>query len=653
MQRLHFACSNGREAANREDDMETYQTREFRRRRKFVRGLAFVISFLVLLILVALGALVAYRTIHPADEGMIRQSLYLTMRDGVKIAIDVWLPKGLQEGGRLPALLHQTCYYRAIEYYWPFGLFLPNDALEVVWPGIRRRFVTHGYAWVDVDVRGTGASYGCQTGLYPQEQVKDATEIVDWIIRQPWSDGQVGAFGISFDGGAAEMVLADKHPAVKAIAPTFTGFDVYSDLAFPGGVYFEWGSRAWAEAQRKLDQNTFGELLPWPNRLLFRGVRPVDGNQGRSMLAEAIRDHANNIDVYKATLGVTYRDDTFTYDWSSSIPSNSPYTYAEDIEASGTAIYSYTGWFDGAYAHAGIKRFLTLHNPGSKLTIGPWDHEGQFNLSPTIRSKADFDHVAELLRFFDYHLKGLITGIADEPPIRYYTMVEDKWKFASTWPPPAERVRYYFSAANSLTRDAPTVVKGDDTYQVDYFAGTGNLTRWNGLVDSLPSADIYPDRNEQDRKLLTYTSVSLDRDLEITGHPVITLYISSTALDGNFFAYLEDVDEQGHVTYVTEGMLRAIHRKLSYAPSPYQDVVPYHTFHRQDGKLLVPDKVTELIFDLEPTSYLFRQGHSLRVAVAGADRDHFFVPPGKPPTLRVYRNREHGSCIELPVVPHR
>jgi len=115
--------------------------------------------------------------------------------------------------------------------------------------------------------------------------------------------------------------------------------------------------------------------------------------------------------------------------------------------------------------------------------------------------------------------------------------------------------------------------------------------------------------------------------------------------------YLEDVHPSGEVTYVTEGQLRAIHRKLSNEEPPYKTPVPYRTFMKKDAMPLVPGEPAELVFDLLPTSYQFLKGHSIRVAIAGADKDHFPVAnTSLPPTLEFHRDSEHASFIDLPVV---
>jgi putative CocE/NonD family hydrolase len=177
------------------------------------------------------------------------------------------------------------------------------------------------------------------------------------------------------------------------------------------------------------------------------------------------------------------------------------------------------------------------------------------------------------------------------------------------------------------------------------------------LPEGLPEGEKIPAILWQTRywrawKLRWPFSLFAERDLEVTGHPIATLYLKSTAVDGVFIAYLEDVDEKGGVTYVTEGVLRGVHRKLSHETPPYPMVVPYHSFERADGRPMAPGEVAELVFDLLPTSYLFKQGHSIRIALAGADRDHFaLIPSEGPPTWTVLRDAAHPSHVSLPVVP--
>jgi len=150
--------------------------------------------------------------------------------------------------------------------------------------------------------------------------------------------------------------------------------------------------------------------------------------------------------------------------------------------------------------------------------------------------------------------------------------------------------------------------------------------------------------------MLTYTTAPLPEDRELTGHPVAILHLASSERDGSFFAYLEDVDPDGRCRYVTEGMLRALHRKTRPAPPTLQWVGPYHSLEEADSALLTPGEPAELAFSLFPTSWLFRKGHRIRIAIAAADRDHFSrIPAGRFPTLTVHRNADCPSRIVLPL----
>ncbi|MGH9901931.1 MAG: CocE/NonD family hydrolase, partial [Pyrinomonadaceae bacterium] len=419
------------------------------------------------------------------------------------------------------------------------------------------------------------------------------------------------------------------------------------DIVFPGGIQHTWFIKNWAQAIGAMDRNE----IPEQQRQQIAGVRPVDEDSDKALLAQAIREHATNIDVHAELSPITYRDDRAPAGWTLKVVS--PKSYARALVASRAAIYSYSGWYDGGYPLSAINRFLTVRNPGSRLVLGPWNHGGRFYFSPANgRLNSSFPHTLELLRFFDYHLKGIKTSIAREPPVHYYTMGEERWHSASAWPLPQTRRQTWFVAGdNVLSTKRPAAGKAFDTYLVDHNAGTGNLARWNTLFGGGPVD--YADRGAEDRKLLTYTSAPLEQDVEITGHPVVTLFVSSTAADGQFFVYLEEVDEAGRVRYVTEGELRALHRRLSGARPPYKSVVPYRTFRRRDARPLVPGQITQLTFDLLPTSYLFRQGRRLRIAIAGADKDHFDPLAGPPPTVQFYRGGAYLSRIDLPLIPRR
>jgi putative CocE/NonD family hydrolase len=210
--------------------------------------------------------------------------------------------------------------------------------------------------------------------------------------------------------------------------------------------------------------------------------------------------------------------------------------------------------------------------------------------------------------------------------------------------------RWYMAQGHGLTTQPPAAATGSDRYTVDFEASTGDRNRWWELGGIKKQTVFYPRRAEAAAHLLTYLTPPLAEDTEITGHPVVTLYVTSTASDGAFFVYLEDVAPDGHVTYVTEGELRAIHRKISPGPAPYKMLAPYHSFKRADVMPLIPGEVAELSFGLLPTSALIRKGHRIRIGIAGHDAGTFVrIPSSGTPVITVERNSAHASFIDLPV----
>jgi uncharacterized protein len=553
--------------------------------------------------------------VEPKHKEFDRHSIYLTMRDGVKIAIDVVLPKNLPATEKVPTIMNMTRYWRSRQGDQP-GIWFPS----------------HGYARVAVDARGTGASFGVWRAPFSPDEVKDYGEVVDWIVKQPWSNGKVGAFGNSYEGNTALWLATTMNPAVKAVVPRHFEFDEFSETPYPGGVLSDWMIKAWSEGNRQLDTNA--------------GVKLVDDDTDQSLYREASKRRGENIDVNAAALKTKFRDDR---EFGVSIDEISLHSYLPQIEKSRVAINGWGGWFDASTADAVIRSFLSLSNY-ERAVVGPWNHGGGQNTSPF--QTPDSPRVMqayEWLRFFDHYLKGVDTGLDSERLFFYFTIGEEKWKVTKTWPVAGTKmVRWYLDAGNTLSQNAPAATAGADSYTVDFAATTGEKNRWHTQVGG---EVFYPDRAAEDKKLLTYTSAPFESDTEITGYPVIDLFVTSTAADGAFFVYLEDVDERGVVTYITEGTLRALHRKISTDTPPYKMLVPFHSFKRKDALPLVPGQIAELKFGLQPVSVMLKKGHRLRIAIAGADKDSFArIPAEGTPTISVGRNKQNRSWIEVPVI---
>ena len=191
-------------------------------------------------------------------------------------------------------------------------------------------------------------------------------------------------------------------------------------------------------------------------------------------------------------------------------------------------------------------------------------------------------------------------------------------------------------------------VSAGDVYPVNFATSTGKNNRW---ATELNLDILYPDRSGEDSKLLVYTGAPLATDVEVSGSPRVVLEVASTAKDGAFFAYLEDVAPNGQVTYLDEGELRAVNRKQMEAHErPYHSLGPASGNSRRDAQPLLPGKPAELKFSMWPTSILLRKGHQIRVALAGADAGVFRrYPPGGDVTWTVYRQSALASYVELPM----
>ena len=208
--------------------------------------------------------------------------------------------------------------------------------------------------------------------------------------------------------------------------------------------------------------------------------------------------------------------------------------------------------------------------------------------------------------------------------------------------------RWYLGKDNHLSTEKPEEKEGADDYKINFRTTTGLFNRWMAPA-GLPID--YTHRTKADKKLLTYTSTPLEQDVEITGNPIITLYLSSTHDDGAVYVYSEAVDEKENVIYLTDGNLRFIHRKISTDEPPFKISIPYHTFMKKDTLSFAPNEIIELKFGLHATSVLIKKGYRLRIAIAGADKDTFMRYPAEgKPVITLERNAEYPSFIDIPII---
>ena len=576
-------------------------------------------------------------------KGYKKNSYYLTMRDDVKIAIEIITPKNLKSEDKIPTILLQTRYWRDYEFRFPFKWFIK----DFTW-GYKKHLhkigIKRGFNFVYVDVRGTGASFGSMPWPWSVDEVKDGLEITEWIINQSWSDGNVVSMGVSYLGTASEYLATLKHPkrCLRGVLPISSQWDNYLEISCPGGIYNHYFMTDWGELDKGLDKNKSKSFLTLHPVVYFlaKGVKPVESDKEKKLLKEAVKQHEKNVYVHEFKQDVSYRD---------TVDVVSVYTKTSKIQKLNVPFFVWGGWLDAAVSDHIIKRFMTYSNP-MRAIIGDWDHEIIRKTNPYFYKKYSLSTNPQTfqnarLDFFDICIKGNFS----EKTLYYYTMGEEKWKKTEIWPPFGHTMkRYYFSEKNELSQNKPQSELGEDHFIVDFEVSTGKGNRWHVHYDQKLKMK---DRSKIDKKLLTYTSSPLKNDLELTGHPIITLYMTSTHTDGAIFTYLEDVDEKGKVIYITEGQLRLIHRKISPEEPPYKITVPYHSFRKKDSQSIVLGEIMEISYGLLPTSVLIRKGHRIRVAIAGADKDTFNRYPAEgTPTYNIKRNKNHTSYIDIPFI---
>ena len=580
--------------------------------------------------------------------GFKTTTVYLPMRDSVLLAADIHLPKQLEAGKKIPTLLYLTRYGRSLEAAG-FIKWLNPFFFNTI-PGKEIRFFTEkGYACIAVDVRGTGASTGVRSMEFSAEELVDGSEIVDWIIQQEWSNGKVGTTGISYLGTTAEFILVNQHPAVKAVVNRSGIFDLYSNICFPGGVRLGRFIEVWRNSTYALDNSEL-EFFSFFAGLLAKGPAPVKADKKQKILKRAIKEHEDNFDIFPPIERLTHRNEIVP-ELGRPIDDYSIHRRIKTLEDSGTPVYRISGWYDGGNCNGAIQGYLSTKNT-SKLLIGAWDHGPHELVSPwSETNKVQFSVYTEILRFFDFHLKGIDNGIQNEAPINYYTIGQESWNEAKQWPASGiVNETIFFSADQKLSSDLNTIKEGNVSYQIDYNFDTGGGSRWNSLTPEFRYNKIgYPNWEKTSKDLLTFSGPVLEVDMELTGHPIIQLQLSADATDATIFVYLQDKAPDGKVHYITEGQFRAIHRKVSEDQPPYRAFGPYHSFKKEDAMPIVPNELFEVAFDLLPTSYLLKKGHQLQIAIAGADIGHFDPPEDKPSFLKVYSNKAQPSQIELPI----
>lgn len=537
---------------------------------------------------------------EPQYDGIEHSSFYIQVRDGTRLAVDLFRPTrdGRPSDEPLPVIWMHTPYNRrnyrrgpTIDHY----------------TGYAGRLLPYGYNVAIVDYRGVNASFGQNhartRGQWLEHARWDAYDVTEWLARQPWSTGRIGMWGCSATGTSQLQAATTRPPSLKAIMPLSIEFD-----SMPlGGI---------------VDP----VQLPVPGQKPDLDMNPaaVDGEDAEALLAQALDEHRDNIlsvgdlpfrDSVSPTLGVQW--------WLQ----GSPVSYLEELRASGIGIYVSNAWEEAGARRGGFDLFNNVPNVKAIATFGAhcrWDD---------VKAASGFDIVVEELRFFDYWLKGIENGVMDEPGYTYYTYHApgSGWRQSSTWPPAGSIDTAFHLGAGSLQPAAGA--DDDDRVQTGPRPSTNSVT-----------TEVHPDNAG-----ISYFSQVLDDDLELTGHPVMQLWLATELDDVDVLARLDEIAPDGTATtgsHYMLGQLRASQRALAQAPYDTRGR-PYHSHRSTDLLQVEPDQPMEMVFELLPMSYVFRAGHRIRLNLTFA-RPH--LHPQDPGQVRVLRTGQYPSRVLLPVV---
>lgn len=559
--------------------------------------------------LCALAAQVFPKSGRPPG-GEQRLGLVVPMRDGVRLAADLFLPGA----GRWPAVLIRTPYSRK------------SPASQSY-----RYFARRGYAVVIEDVRGRYASQGRFESIV--QEGADGSDTIDWIAEQPWSNGRVAMAGGSYLGMVQWWAALEDNPHLGAISPVCSGDDEYLDRYYSTGGALKLGHR-----------------LLW----LAENLTPPSG------VPPLLPSYIRHLPVASADTAATGLPQPL---WRSAIahPSFDGYwkrsSVRERIERVNAPALSFGGWFDN-YSESDLDAFsrLALQHKPVETWIGPWAHNPGFRfITRDFGPRARIGIRALQADWFDKWLKKTPeTAAPSSPLLHIFVMGPDVWREEHEWP--LARTHYtplYLESegrANSAAGDGtlrwqPVSRSKTDTFTYD---PRDPVPTMGGAIcceaKILPPGPLDQTAVEARKDVLVYTSAPLAEDLEVTGPVRTILYVATSANDTDFTAKVVDVFPGGRPLSVTDGIQRMRYRLSLDKP----------IFVKQN-------EAYQISVDTGATSYVFASGHRIRLEVSSSNFPRFdrnmntTAPNGeqaKPMKARqtVFHEKGYPSAIILPVI---
>jgi putative CocE/NonD family hydrolase len=564
-------------------------------------------------------------------------------RDGVTLRADVYRPDA---PGRFPVLLSRLPYNKNLR---------PR-------PGDIDYFVERGYGVIMQDTRGRFSSDGDEYYALIWE-MPDGYDAVEWAASLPWADGNIGTMGQSYLGATQYLLAPSRPPHLKAAFPVSAAADFHQCWVYHTGGAFEFGWQipyAILMARDSLERQGFtAQLLATLERDLIPAptpfAQPLSDQAYRRLPLMAWGDLLRPV--------ARYLTDYLRH------PEDGPYWWAINVERQhaniNTPMYHVTSWYD-IFLRGGLAHFCGLRQHAitaeartqQKILIGPWAHRFPYT-SPTSQGTGDIDfgpnacielHETQL-RWFDYYLKGINTGILEEAPVKIFVMGTNVWRDEQKWPLARTHYTPYYlhsqGQANSLRGDGrlDPVAPGEEPADRFVYDPHDPVPTCGGNTLIIPMGVQDQRQVETRQDVLVYTSAPLATPLEVTGPLVVTLFAASNAPDTDFTAKLVDVRPDGYAQNLADGVIRARYRTSRLIPT-----------------LLTPGQVYELTIDLWATSHVFLPGHSLRLEIASSNFPRFDrnLNTGEEQATSsrwqtaaqtIFHDQRYPSHILLPVIP--
>lgn len=550
---------------------------------------------------------------QPIYKVKVEKDVPIPMPDGLRLPADIYRPDA---EGKFPALLSYSPYGKELQTLTkPYEI---NDFETVsrgwnfVEAGDTEFFVSRGYVHVIPEQRGCATAGGKYSG---EKEAEDGYHIIEWIAKQPWCSGNVGMLGMSWFAMISLRIAGLNPPHLKAICPVEALTDLYRQMIYHGGILH------------------YG-FLQYP--LLPIHDIEESGEFSKEEFAKIINDIKNNEDIrtYPAAFKTLI------------LPAGNPFLF-------NSLLHPYDGpnWKHGS-AYAGFDKIKIpcyfmcrwtawpLHTPGAfqayehinatkklRMYTTPSPPSYPSLTGPQRPWHENHDHV---LRWYDHWLKGIDTGILDEPPIQLFIQGINQWRDEYEWPLARTKWTKYYLRSGGLLDDVPPI----QSERPDTFTNKP----WLFMAEPVPC--------------VKYTTAPVTEDVEVTGPIALYFHASLSTKDANWMADIKDIDPTGAERTVSKGWLKASHRELDEAKSK-----PYQPFHPHTRSIPIePGKVYEYAMGIVETSNVFKAGHRIQLVVKGQDSrweegDHYFHLNNMKETKHtIYHTEQYPSYLLLPII---